>query len=187
MKLALRLLVVALASFVLFTGVNAEDAIKSGPQVGEKVPGPFHPLNINGDAAGKTNCLYCSNGENPVAMIFARHADSKNTASLIKKIDEATVKNAKADMGSFVVFLNDEKGLEESLKKMAEKADLKKLVLSIDNPSGPKGYNVAKDADVTVVLYVDRKVKANYSFKKDELKEADIEKIISDISKIVTK
>lgn len=185
MKLAFRLFAAALASFVVFAGAQADDAVKSGPQVGEKLAGPFHPLNVNGEAAGKTHCLYCQNGDNPVAMVFARDAASPTTAKLIKALDKATVTNSKAEMGSFVVFLNDEKGLEENLKNMAKKEELKKLVLSIDNPSGPKGYKVAENADVTVVLYVGRTVKANYAFKKGELKDGDIEKVVADVSKIV--
>ena len=50
----------------------AEAALKSGPQVGQEVPGPFHPVNINGEQAGKKSCLYCANGPNPVAAVFAR-------------------------------------------------------------------------------------------------------------------
>jgi hypothetical protein len=33
------------------------DGFKSGPQVGQIIPGPFHPINVTGDAAGKKNCL----------------------------------------------------------------------------------------------------------------------------------
>lgn len=161
----------------------AAEPVKSGPQVGGTVPGPFHPLNINGEAAGKKNCLFCSNGNNPVAMVFARNADTA-TIDLIKKIDEATVKNADANMGSFFVFLSDDKDLEGKLAEVAKKEGLKKCVLSIDNPAGPKGYEVSEKADVTVVLYKERNVKANYSFAKGELKAADIEKIIGDVSKI---
>jgi hypothetical protein len=164
--------------------VVADEKLVSGPQVDTKLAGPFHPLNINGEAAGKKNCLYCANGDNPVAMIFARSADSKETAKLIAKIEAATKENAKADMGSFVVFLGDEEKLEMPLKEMAKSAKLEKCVLSIDNEAGPKGYKVAKEADVTVVLYKDRTVKANWAFKKGELKDADIETIIKDISKI---
>ena len=175
----------AAVALVLFAGsVFAADAVKSGPQVGEKVPGPFHPLNINGSMAGKKNCLFCSNGQNPVAMIFARSADDKNVVSLIKKIDEATVKNSGASMGSFVVFLSDDKDLEAKLKSVAEKTGLKQCVLSIDNPAGPKGYNVAEKADVTVVLYKERKVEANYSFEKGALTEKDVDSIVGDVTKI---
>jgi hypothetical protein len=185
MKLTLGLLATFGLCFVLASGTSAEESLKSGPQVGEKVPGPFHPLNVTGEQAGKQFCLYCVNGQNPVAMVFARTADCPQMAKLLKKIDETTVKNAKSEMGSFAVFLSESKDLEDKLKDLAKKEDLKKCVLSIDNLSGPKDYNVSKDADLTVVLYVDRKVQANYSFKKGEIKDADIEKVIADVSKIV--
>jgi hypothetical protein len=171
----------AVAVCLAIPAIAAE--LKSGPQVDEKLAGPFHPLNVTGSAAGEKQCLYCVNGNNPVAMIFARE-NSEGLAKLVKKVDEATAANKGKDMGSFVVFLNDKEGLDKELKTMAEKAAIKNVVLSIDNPAGPKGYNVAKDADVTVVLYVNRTVKANYAFKKDEIKDGDIEKIIGDVSKI---
>jgi hypothetical protein len=162
----------------------AGDKLVSGPQPGKKVPGPFHPMNITGDNAGEKYCLYCKNGTNPVAMVFARDTSSSLT-KLIKKIDACTAKNSKCSMGSFVVFLSDSEGLDKKLKDMAEKAKIKHTILSIDNPAGPKGYNVNKDADVTVVLYTDHVVKANYAFKKGELKDKDIAKILGDVKKIL--
>lgn len=179
-----RMLVAAVAAVVLSLPVMAEE-LKSGPQTGEKVPGPFHPLNVTGEHKGEKFCLFCTNGDNPVAMVFARE-NSDSLAKLVKKIDEATIKNKDKEMGSFVVFLSDSDKLEGALKKMADTAKIEKTVLSIDNPAGPKNYKVSADADVTVVLYVDRKVKANYAFKKGELKDSDIEKVIADVSKITT-
>jgi hypothetical protein len=169
---------------VLTGSLLAEETVKSGPQVAEKVPGPFHPLNVTGAAAGQKHCLFCENGDNPVAMIFAREVTPELT-TLIKKIDSCTAKNGGCSMGSFVVFCSDADGLEGQLKALADKENLKKTVLSIDQPTGPKAYNVAKDADVTVVLYTDRTVKANYAFKKGELKEKKIDAILGDVSKIL--
>ena len=181
---AVAALAVATLTYVL-TSVNAADApMKSGPQAGDKVPGPFHPLNVTGEQAGEKYCLFCSNGENPVAMVFAREKSSELT-KLIKQLDAATAKNSEAKMGSFVVFLSDSKDLEKELKTMADKEKITKTVLSIDNPAGPKNYKVAPDADVTVVLYTNRMVKANYAFKKGEMKDADVEKVVADVSKIV--
>ncbi len=88
-------------------------------------------------------------------------------------------------MGSFVVICSDDEGLEKKLKELAEKEKLQKVVLTIDNKSGPPSWRIAKDADVTVVLYNRRQVKANYAFKKGELKSEDIEKIVGDVKKIV--
>jgi hypothetical protein len=45
------------AAALVVTGAFAEDALKSGPQTGSNIPGPFHPLNVTGRAAGKKNCL----------------------------------------------------------------------------------------------------------------------------------
>ena len=57
--------------------------------------------------------------------------------------------------------------------------------IAIDNPSDPTPYNIAKDADVTVVLYNKSKVIANYTFRKGELKAGDVGKIVSEVSNIV--
>jgi hypothetical protein len=179
-----RIAAVVAVAFALLAGVAwAEGTVKSGPQVDQKVPGPFDPLNVTGSKAGEKNCLFCSNGQNPVAMIFAREVTPEVT-KLLKKIDGCTCKNEDCSMGSFVVFLSDKEGLENELKNLAKENDIKKLVLSIDNPAGPKAYKIAKDADVTVVLYKSRTVKANYAFKKGELTDKDIDTIVGDVSKI---
>jgi len=182
-----RFAALGLAFALLASTVLAEDTktVNSGPKVGSELAGPFHPLNVTGAKAGKKHCLYCENGNNPVAMIFAREV-TPNLKKLIKKIDDCTAKNSGCEMGSFVVFCSneDEEALSKKLQDFAKEGDLKKVVLSIDNPAGPKGYEVSKDADVTVILYKERTVKANYAFKKGELKEKDIEAIVKDIPKI---
>lgn len=41
---------------LLFGSAIAAEPIKSGPQPGDDVPGPFHVLNLSGPAAGEKNC-----------------------------------------------------------------------------------------------------------------------------------
>lgn len=174
-----------LAAVVLFAGSVASAAeLKSGPQTGEKLPGPFHPLNINGESAGKKECLYCKNGDNPVAMVFARTTACEGTAKLIMKLEEIVAANSKSEMGSFVVFLTDDDKAGDELKKLAEKAKLKNVVLAVDSPAGPNKYNVSKDADLTVVLYKEHKVVANHSFEKGKITDKDIEMIADEANKL---
>jgi len=168
----------------LVAGFASAADLKSGPQVGGKVQVPFYPLNLNGPTPGEKKCLVCRNGDNPVAMIFARSMDDKNLVALMKKIDAATAENTDCKMGSFVVFCTDDDKAEKALSELVTKEGYKKLVVSIDNPAGPKEYTVAKDADITVVLYTDRNVKANYAFKKGELSEKDVDAIVKDVAKI---
>ena len=46
----------SLAVALAFGCAAAEGDLKSGPQVGQKIPGPFNVLNVNGPQAGKSNC-----------------------------------------------------------------------------------------------------------------------------------
>ncbi|MBP3959364.1 hypothetical protein J8F10_29310 [Gemmata sp. G18] len=180
--------VLAAAVVAVLGGAVVAADLKSGPQVGAKVPGAFAPYNVTGEDAGKTACLYCRGGNSPVVAIFARTGDDAMTQKLIKAVDAETAKNAKADMFSFAVFSGDKDKLEPQLKDAAKKAELKTTVLAIDDKEDPipEKYALNKDADVTVILYVDRVVKANYSFPKGKLTDKDIEAVVKDVSKIVT-
>ena len=117
-------------------------------------------------------------------MIFARNVTGPLT-SLVKKIDAETSKNAKKDMGSFVVFLSDKESLFKELKQLAEKESLKQTILTIDGVDGPEAYNVAKEAEITVVLYNKRIVEFNHSFRFGELTDKAIEAIVRDVGKMV--
>ena len=165
----------ALALALVVAVANAADskpaAVKSGPQVGETLAGPFHPLNVNGENAGTKTCLYCANGAKPVAMVFARTA-TPDVAKLAKQIDSCCAKNS--ELASFFVFCSSAEGLEAKLKKVAKDASLKTVVLSIDNPAGPKGYKVNKAAAVTVVLYKNRKVVKNFTFPEGKITDKDM-------------
>ena len=181
----IRKMLAGVAAVAVVAGGLIAGELKSGPQAGSKVPGPFHPLNVTGEDAGKKACLYCKAGDSPVVAIFARSSDDATLQKLIASVEEATAKNAKAELNSFVVFCSDSDKLEGKLKELAEKAKLKNVVLSIESAEGPEKYNIAKDADVTVVLYSGFKVKANHSFKKGELKTEAVEKIVADVKKIL--
>jgi hypothetical protein len=175
------LLVVA---FVLNLASAAEP--KSGPQVGEAVPGPLHPLNLTGEHAGEKYCLYCQHGHSPVVAIFARQVTPELTR-LIKRIDEATAKNNERMMGSYAVFLTDSEALPAELKELAAKEKIENCVLAIDDPEGPKTYRIAPEAEVTVILYTELTVKANHAFKRGEFNDKAADAIVADLAKILPK
>lgn len=119
-------------------------------------------------------------------MVFAREVNDSLT-SLVKKIDEATAKNRDCRMGSFVVFCSDEEGLKKKLEDLIDKEKIKRTVLTIDNPAGPEGYDIAKDADVTVIFYVGQQVKVNRAYKKGELTQGEVDRLLTQLPKIVEK
>jgi hypothetical protein len=172
---------VVLSALLLQTALG-QGTVKSGPQVGQEVPGPFHPLNVTGANKGKKSCLYCANGPSPVAVVFAREL-TPEVASLLKKLDAATVTNKAKSMGSYAVFCSDQEGLQSQLEALAGKVGLQEMILSIDNPAGPKDYKIAQDATVTVLLYENFTVRANHAFGKGQLNDSAIARVVADVSK----
>src|SRR5262245_38360572 len=75
----------------LLVGIaGAADAPKSGPTVGQELPGTFEPVNVTGPDAGQKTCIFCEYEEKPVAMVFAREV-SDPLIRLTRRLDAATV------------------------------------------------------------------------------------------------
>ena len=116
-------------------------------------------------------------------MVFAREINDPLTG-LVKKMDDIN-KQKGSEMGSVVVFLSDDEAMEKAIKGLADKEKIEKTTLMLDNPSGPPDYHLDKEADVTVLLYVNKTVKVNHAYKKGEFKAADVETIVKDLPKIL--
>jgi len=108
-------------------------------------------------------------------------------ASLVKQLDAKVAKNSSKDMKGFIVLLTDDPDeADAQLKAFAKKHGIKKMPLTIfDGIAGPPGYNIAKDAEVTVNMWVGQKAKVNYAFAKGKLNKKSIAKIVADTSEIL--
>jgi hypothetical protein len=160
-------------------------SVKSGPQVGDKVPGAFSPLNINGPDAGKKSCQYCKNGSRPVVAIFVKEV-TPGIAELVKKIDTVTAANKERGLGSYVVVCSDAAGMEQLLKTVADKMQIQNTVLTLYKAGGPERYGIAADADVTVLIYNHFTIKTNHAFKAGELNSQAINAVVGDVVKMLT-
>jgi hypothetical protein len=118
-----------------------------------------------------------------VVCVFARKT-SEPLASLVKQIDEKIGENGK--LKSFVVIV-PKKGENpaEDLRKLADTAGIKHVPLTIgESPDGPPDYEIARDADITVLMWNRQKVKVNHAFK-GELTEKDVRAIVADLPKLL--
>jgi hypothetical protein len=176
---------IAFAVALLANGVALAGSVKSGPQVGEKVPGPFAPLNVTGPDAGKKSCQFCKNGARPVVVVFAKQL-TPAVAQLVKKIDAATVANKERGLGSYVVFCSDAAGLDQQLQSIAQQMQIQSTVLTLYKPGGPERYRLAPEADVTVLLYSHFTIKANHAFKAGELNGPAMDAIVADLGKMLS-
>jgi len=118
-----------------------------------------------------------------VVCVFARKT-SEPLASLVKLIDKKIGENPK--LKSFVVII-PKKGYKpaEDLNKLASSASIKHVPLTVgESPDGPPGYEIAKDAEITVLVWKDHNVKANRAFR-GELADDDFHSIEADISRVL--
>ncbi len=118
-----------------------------------------------------------------MVCVFARKT-SEPLTSLVKQIDSKIGENRK--LKSFVVLI-PKKGENptDDLKKVATTAGITHVPLTIgESPDGPPDYEVAPNADVTVLMWSGHKVKANHAFK-GELTEENIKAIVADVPKIL--
>ena len=118
--------------------------------------------------------------------VFAREITDDLT-SLVKQIDEKIVDNTDKKMAGFVVLLTDDPdAAEPKLKELAQANKIEKTPLTVfDGIAGPPNYSIAKEAEVTVIMWVEGKVKVNRAFEKGKLDKAAIEKIMKETSKIL--
>jgi hypothetical protein len=112
--------------------------------------------------------------------------------SLVKKIDQrlaAVAGKTARPSGVYVIFVSNSDGLDRRLRGMAEKAGLKHVNLCIGAP--PEDYEVAREADVTVVIYGgpegEEKVKANFALRKGDLDEAKADAIVKALARVLPK
>jgi hypothetical protein len=116
------------------------------------------------------------NGYGLVALIFAREVSDPLTG-LVKSIEKQLQASAARRKGGetpgvFVVFCSDDPGLEQQVRNLIAKEGLKHVVLTIsrNKSQGPPRYRVARDADLTVVVYQGHdRVAANFVLDSDDL------------------
>lgn len=106
---------------------------------------------------------------------------------LVKAIDSKVGENKSKKMAAFAVILTDDPDkIEPKLEALAKDKEIKNTPLTLmESAAGPPAYKIAKDADVTVMLWVGGKVVANHAFPKGKLNKAAIDKIVDDTAKIL--
>lgn len=179
------------ATLVCGLGTAAAPApFMSGPQAGSRLPGTFQPvpLNVTNAAAacyaGTRNDYVEQFGAGPVVLLFVRDV-SDPLAKLVQKLNDAAGGNEAALLRVVVVLLSGEDAAERKLREFGGRPGAESVSLAV-MPDGPEGYNVAKDADVTAVLYRRFKVEANYAFLRGDLEDTARERIASAASKLAS-
>jgi hypothetical protein len=157
----------------------------SGPQVGSKIPGAFEPLNINGPDAGDEACLFCRFGNSPTVMVFATKP-TEGVAAFTRQVEKAAAVATKAgnEVGACVVVTDPGEETRKELARLADKENLKNVILGVIEGRKLKAYELHPDAEVTVLLYDKRVVRVNRAFKAGEFTEKAVGELVPEVTKL---
>jgi hypothetical protein len=152
------------------------EPVQSGTPVGQR-PGPYSFLVATGPQRGQPTCYVCEQGDKPTAVVFARTL-SEPLGKLLAKLDAEAATRSDAGFKAWMTHLATTADLD-ALAEWGQRQGLKAVVVgAFEDADGPPAYRLAADADVTVILSVNRKVTANFAFRKGELTDAAVAEVV---------
>ncbi len=105
---------------------------------------------------------------------------------LLRQIDDSAGQAKAASFKAWVTFLSDDQpALDPKLVEWSRKLVLRTLPLGVfEDRKGPPSYRLHAEADVTVLLYVNQRVVANFAFRQGELTEQKIKEVMEALAGI---
>jgi hypothetical protein len=149
-------------------------------------PGPYSSVVCVGPQRGQSHCYICETEDRPAVVIFARSLDD-SLAQLVRGLDKALIAHKAVDLRAWVTFLaEDQSAMDAKILDWAKRQAIKNVPLGVfEDLGGPPSYKLNRDADVTVLLFVQQKVVRNFAFRVGELKEERIAEVLKAVPEIV--
>ena len=123
-----------------------------------------------------------------MVSVFTREI-TDNLASLVKHIDKSVgnpTDKEKQSRALVVLLSEDLEGDAAKLEALAEKHGIKNTPLTIfDGVAGPPKYQIAEEADVTVVMWADKKVEVTHAFRQGDFDKAAVAKVVADAQTVL--
>jgi hypothetical protein len=163
----------------------AAEPCQSGLPAGQR-PGPYSFVVSTGPQRGQSTCYVCETADRPAVIVFAREL-SEPLGKLVGQIDKAVANHKKEELRAWVTILSDNQpAMDKKVVDWGKKHAVRTMPLGVfEDAQGPPSYKLAKDADVTVLLFVKRKVQANFAFRSGELTEEKAAEVMKALPSIL--
>lgn len=178
--------IAACAALMMASATLIAGDIQSGLEKGTRVPA-FNVKDVTGpNKDGEELCYRCRYGNQPVVSVFTKEMTDE-VAQLSKELDEVVAKNRDQKMAGFVVLMTDSPDkAAPKLTEAAEKFKISQMPLTTyKGTKGPEGYKINSDADVTVMMWVEGKVKISQGLSKSDLNKDTIAKLVKETKTIL--
>src|SRR5262249_19141054 len=117
--------------------------------------------------------------------VFARSLNDP-LAKLVRGVDKVLVDHKAAEFRAWVTFLSDDQPtLDPQVVEWAKKHAIRHVPLAVfEDVIGPPSYRLARDADVTALVFVKQKVVANFAFRTGEWADERIADVLKTIPQV---
>ena len=162
------------------------DPCVSGVPPGQR-PGPYSFLVATGPQRGQQTCYVCETADKPAVIVFSRKV-SDPLGKLLVKCDDWLLAQPKDSARAWMTVLGEKTMSLDDLSKWSKQAGVKSVPTGVfDDPIGPPTYRLHNEAEVTVLLFVNKKVVANFAYRAGELNDESIKKIVEALPKLTEK
>lgn len=156
---------------------------ESGPAAGAR-PAPYSFLVATGPERGRQTCYICAQEMKPGAIVFTRRL-TPEAGRLFARLD-AVAANAPAAKGFklWATHLGADADLD-AVAGWARNAGVRVSPAGVyDDPDGPPAYKLAPEADVTLLVFANKKVVTNLSLRAGELTDSAIQAAVAAARKV---
>lgn len=173
----------AICCLLLTATQVAADPCVSGLQTGQR-PGPYSFLVATGPQRGQQTCYVCETAEKPAMIVFARKLSDPLGKLLIK--GDAWLAGLPKDAGAcWMTMLGEKTVTLDNLSKWAKEAGIKSVPVGVyDDPIGPPSFKLSDEAEVTILVYINRKIVGNFAYRAGELNDDAIKSIAEALLKL---
>jgi hypothetical protein len=163
---------------LLPAAASAADPCVSGLAPGQR-PGPYAAVVCVGPQRGQSHCFICETGDRPAVVVFARSL-SDPLGRLVQGLDKAVLADKGGDLRAWVTLLHDDQlAVDAQVVKWAKANALRSVPVAVfEDQTGPPTYKLSRDADVTVLVFANQKVTANFAFRAGELTDARVADVL---------
>jgi hypothetical protein len=162
------------------------EKLASGLKEGQR-PGPYSSVVSVGEQRGRSHCFICETADRPAVIVFARSL-SEPLGKLVQGLDKARDEYKSADFRAWVTLLHTEQSeFDPQVTRWSKKHGLRNLPVAVfEDLDGPPSYKLHRDADITVICYVNQKTVANFAYRAGELNDARIAEILKTIPRLTS-
>lgn len=190
--------------------VACQASVPAGLSENQAVPGPFHPLILNGPLTGRYHCPLSDFGARPFVLILVRGTDVPDGfKEMMGELDQLVGKNQATALRAAVVFVGDKIEIPLYLANAERKAARDKIdevlglandgksevknpypsiIVGVDSSKVLKSYPMAEDVGMAAILARDYRIKSVTRVPVGQLTAEKWKTLMSDVdAKLIDK